>query len=717
MSGRGGGWRRPPLLPALLIALCTAAGAAIRYVGPAATGGQSRPDGGYYDADSYYHLRRIEEMFKRWPALPPRDFGVYYPGGHADAWPPLFDLGAAGLAVVRGCGSQWSRGADGVVRNFCLDGTASAYSVLWGVVAIGAGAALAVRLFGWWAGVLASLFLALLPGSVMLSIYSRIDHHGFEQAMGAIVLLAALSAVGHRRLPARWGGDGRGAAADAGMLGLALGVFLLGWMGAFVVVAPLLLWGGVHVFGAAGRRIRAALDGGDSGAHLATLSGGFAVAVVVAGPFYALWSQFPGASIWGPTRLQPEIFLAAAAAAALLAAAAAHARAAATAAAAARVRRFCVVLPGIAGAGLFSLNPDAFIEYFLGGLGLGARQGWYRYAAEMQPMYVGPLGFDLVTPHEQLGSGLLLAPLALIALWLRAARVRRSAREVAMVVIWTGVFYAMSMRSLRFYALGMCAQSAVLAWGILYAGAVVSAAARRRFMGFLTAVLIVLLIFLPTLSTIGRLFRGEAAHLPAAASVQVARFLRDRTPDPGTAWGQRPGYGVMAPADDCHLLLHVSKRPMVFSPFGGNFAQMADVYMAEDAEALLAAMRKFRARYVVTEFYPPRIEFMASFLQRGRAYFSWVETQPGSLSRLVQSTPEVEKLLLVRLHLFGPKGVSAELAARFKPVFASPETVPMYPAPIPRYRVFAFADPPAPPAAGPGAGGAASAPDDSRKSR
>ncbi|MBI2571860.1 MAG: hypothetical protein HYV63_33030 [Candidatus Schekmanbacteria bacterium] len=656
----------------LLFALALVGGFMLRWY-PPEVAGPALGETGYYEADSYYHLRRMEAILQRGLSLPPRDYGVYSPSGMPDVWPPLFDFGAAAMARATGCRPEAPD-----IRS-CLGEVAALYPVLWGVLAIALVGLLGRQLFDGRVGVTAAILTALFPPAIVYSVYARVDHHSFEHAMAAAVMVTTLAITSG-------GCEMRGAACLARVsgLGLALGGFLLGWMGAYAVAFPIAVAAAVDVamatrpraLAAAATRLR------DAAARALALAGGVAVAAAVASPYYVLSSRFPGSTLFGPTATQPALLLLAAVALALLAA---------LAAVAARLgeapgrRLVSAVLPAGALAGLGAVLASQWsviLEVFFEKSRSPAHGAWYGYASEMQSSLP-----DLARGSD---PALVLAAVALVLLATATRHHRRGQPAMVFFVTAGLVFLALTLRSMRFITLFMPAMAVALAWAIV--------GAARRFVPpgppggrRLQAVvaLFTAVILLPSLPAIESLATKRSLPLPEAPDIDLATFLREGTPDPGNTWGARPAWGVAAPADIGHLLLHVGRRPVVYPPFGGRFNELCELYLATDADAVLEILRRREVGILVTELFPHRLQRYVTLLGREQTLFvfSAAAGPGGELS--ARSTPELEKLLLVRLHLYGPAGMPAALRGVFRPIYASPHLMAGPSVAIPRYRAFA----------------------------
>lgn len=180
-------------------------------------------------ADPQYHLRRAFFTMTQFPDVLLFDPYVNFPGGAPVPWPPLFDwlLGAGG----------WLAGG----KTADLEKVAAWASPICAALAIWplyfAGRLLSSRRVG----LVAGLFFAFLPISVVYTRVGNADHHGAVALIGAWLLYCLLALVDP-------------AASRARMIGLAVlltllsFMMLLTWHGSLLYLAPaegLLLMGGL----------------------------------------------------------------------------------------------------------------------------------------------------------------------------------------------------------------------------------------------------------------------------------------------------------------------------------------------------------------------------------------------------------------------------------------------------------------------------------------
>ena len=137
----------------------------------------------FFGNDSWYHMRRVEFAVRHDLRLPGLDPYLSFPDGGATLWGGLFDRLAAAAAVLSGAAYRGRH----ALESFC----AWVPAVLGGLCAVPA-FLLGGRFFGPREGVLAALFLAVLPGHVQYSLLGNFDHHVLESLLFGCATVALL---------------------------------------------------------------------------------------------------------------------------------------------------------------------------------------------------------------------------------------------------------------------------------------------------------------------------------------------------------------------------------------------------------------------------------------------------------------------------------------------------------------------------------------------
>lgn len=191
----------------------------------------------FYGPDSYDHLRRISLGMTTFPKIPVFDSYYGYPVGTGQIWAPLFDYLITILTLAAGFG----KGDEQTARfiGFWLPPVLSFFTVFM-VYTVGK------QLFGKTSGLVAALIVALLPGHILYSFVSELDHHVAEPMVSLAIFSSLLKEV--QRL-------------ESGpkkiffpMTGLWMAIGILIWRGSLIFWGIALLSLAVHTFFAARNR-------------------------------------------------------------------------------------------------------------------------------------------------------------------------------------------------------------------------------------------------------------------------------------------------------------------------------------------------------------------------------------------------------------------------------------------------------------------------------
>lgn len=143
------------------------------------------PEGEYlfYGPDSYDHLRRITLGISAFPHVPTFDSYYGYPVGTGQIWSPLFDylLTIVSLAAGGRTNSDITQAI-----GFWLSPVLAAATVFL-VYAVGK------RMFGRTAGLVAAFIIAVLPGHILYSFVSELDHHVAEPLICLAIVTSLLA--------------------------------------------------------------------------------------------------------------------------------------------------------------------------------------------------------------------------------------------------------------------------------------------------------------------------------------------------------------------------------------------------------------------------------------------------------------------------------------------------------------------------------------------
>jgi len=551
-----------------------------------------------HGADEFLHLRRIWYSVVHFPELLEFDAYGNHPIGGEIITPPGFDLAVAALARLL-VGAQ-DQGA--------VEMVAAWVPAVLGALAAVTAFALASRIFGFGAGVVSGVLLALLPAHYYSSQVGYVDHH---VAVSLLSALLALGAIAAQSKPA-----GRSWPVLAAALGLGAAAILLVSPGALLHLA--LFQGLAFIWMLQARGVGGAIS---RAWHLTFVQGLAAIALAP----YALGLEWKQYGAWSPLVLcnfQPAWLAATAFACAALALLWSRTRwgsdakrrwLAATALAALALVAAIGAIPE------FPASIDQAASWFT-----EEEENYLSGNAEIQPLFAKAGNSDYSENPDaptHLTRLIYVYPLALFWLFVSALRGRRPDRWL--VFAWGAAFYVAVLSQLRFL------NSFSLPFAIAMGGALAAAAAdlRRRLAQRQKSVriaafcgLLGLGVFtaLPSASfyspRLARWWQPSETHdLPrryvrSMVYRTVANWLKENSPTTaGYLDGARtPEYGVLAAWDMGHLLRYIAERPQVqdnFGIYGGRegFEAARRYFAARDEGEARSILTQLGVRYVLVD--------------------------------------------------------------------------------------------------------------------
>lgn len=183
------------------------------------------------DNDPWYHLRLLEHQIPNFPHRLGHDPFLIHPGGSGVPVGPFFDLSlAAAIRLFAGASPS----------QHTIE-TAAAYyppilAVLVCIVTFFAGAVI----FNRWAGLIAAATIAVIPGPFFIrSALGFYDHHAMEVLLSTLVLLLLVIALRSTNAPKP---SPSRVITIALAAGLALGCYLITWIGGSFLLLILIAW-------------------------------------------------------------------------------------------------------------------------------------------------------------------------------------------------------------------------------------------------------------------------------------------------------------------------------------------------------------------------------------------------------------------------------------------------------------------------------------------
>ncbi|MFQ5416234.1 MAG: hypothetical protein ACE5FL_04195, partial [Myxococcota bacterium] len=231
--------------------------------------------------------------------------------------------------------------------------------------------------------------------------------------------------------------------------------------------------------------------------------------------------------------------------------------------------------------------------------------------SESTPLFAGAASGGGSRAVKLLGAFVYAVPVAIAYLAWRS----RGRADRLFLLWWTLALFAATLTQWRFMNSYAVAHSLLLAWVLRSAREDLSPRLHRkrwvaRIAGALTvaactaAIAPSLASYAGHLSNVRRGLSGAPPELirtvrKAQLVADTADWLRGNSPPPVD-----PGYSVLAPWGDGHILKYVGERPVVQDNFGDdvsieNFALAEAYFAARDEETALEILAKTRTRYVL----------------------------------------------------------------------------------------------------------------------
>jgi dolichyl-diphosphooligosaccharide--protein glycosyltransferase len=556
-----------------------------------------------YSTDAYYHLRRIQYAIDHFPGFLSFDPFINFPHGAQPIWPPTFDwLVALVLRVLVGPG----------------DPDAMERCAMWVPAVLGAVTVVLVyflgrRFFSRGVGVLSAIFLSLLPAHFWYSQLGFVDHHVAVALLSVCLLWAGMRLSG--QTPESEGFDWEGTR-SAAPLGLAMGLALLVWPGSLIHIAVAQVALVARMLTAPNRSQAVVWARRFAFVHLLAL---VIVAPMSAGNEWQRWGSFSPIVL---SNFQP-VYLATAASTFWLCSevwkrwSLCQER---------LVRLGVAALLGASLVGLlFSLIP----ELRVGGVDAWAwftrDEKFQAVVAESTPLFFSSSGVNWIGPQVNLSAFVYLAPLALV--WVGWRHWGSGQADRWFFLWWCAALFVATLNQRRFMNSYAIPHALLMAYSILALYGVVGrriGSLRSRISpesepasepgaswGLrLLATALVLAMLSPTFSpykfhfeNLARALKGQAPHSSKMRRSfrlveDAARWLSENSPPL-----RGPGYSVLGPWGDGHIIKYLADRPVVQDNFGDDVAkenfELAERYFAAMSEdEALKHIFDARVRYV-----------------------------------------------------------------------------------------------------------------------
>ena len=631
-------------------------------------------------ADSWYHMRLVDNLLWHYPARIDFDPYITFPHGGggiaANVWPHFQDWLIATLALVFGAGHP-----DAVLVE-----KVGAYTPVWaGALTVIAGYFLCRQLTKRWAAAFAALLLAFMPGEFLgRSILGYVDHHVFEALFSSLALVCVL------RCLQTMSADFRRSIYFALSSGLWAGLYLSVWIGglAFILVA---------LAGYVAGSIAAFWRGYD----IRPLSCCFSLSLLTA--FIISLFFVPDGYLYGFYRpaMLAAIFIPVATAGF------------------AALRSRCRWLRGAAPAIITGLGVVAGIAGVISMFSSFAQMlavarsvlGLNRAILEVQPLLFPYGSFSLITVWDNFGLVSVTFILGLCALIFQVC-VKRDINKTVLL-IWCLLVLSITLVQRRFaYYLAVPVAvlsgylfSAIYQWlsslqGIpMPAGALTSgrsrkklqemADKRRRRLNSLVRVGM-LIMGLALAGSVARASLNLAKHppfVPPAAWRNALAWVKEKTPEPfdepdfyGRLYKKpaktqhydypETAYSIMAWWDYGHWILRMARRIPASTPFQWNAVTAARFFTAESEQDADKEARALLSRYVIVDNLLPLGKFgsVISFAggEEAKYYEMFDVPERDGVRPVTLFYPPYYRTMAVRLYLFDAAAIQPSRAVVLK---------------------------------------------------
>ncbi len=332
-----------------------------------------------------------------------------------------------------------------------------------------------------------------------------------------------------------------------------------------------------------------------------------------------------------------------------------------------------------------ALVPRAAFGALAKGLGfLGSRDPWLSTIDEFQPLLRTPAAFVAALP------ALLVAAAGLAAAFI-GIRPRSPAANAGLALLSTPfvVYALLALVQKRFLPVAAAFAAAT-------GGAALSLARARPALRW-SVIALAALGVLPAANAylipyLAATFRETEFAESGTPGGLAAGILRDVSPDPGNP----PAWGVLAPWDYGHDILHFGGRAVALNNFGSahsGFPRATRLFLSTSPASAVGKLAELRLRYVVAGWPPNVLPSAATSLGEDPGAYL-VEGRRTDAPPTYRLTAKGERTLAGRLHLRDGRPFEDDSAAdraalaRLRLVAASQETGPGPDGPIPFLKVF-----------------------------
>lgn len=523
----------------------------------------------FYGPDSYDHLRRITLGLKAFPGVAVFDSYYGYPAGTGQIWSPLFDYLISAAVLLFGGSEQAVHGI-----GFWLPPVLSFFTVFM-VYAAGS------RFFNRETGIVAACVIALLPGHILYSLVSELDHHVAEPMVCLATVISLLKA---------WDRLEKGIPSQVDWLGTG------GWMVFSILIwrGSVIFWG--IVFLALAIQIVANRMHGRDSLQLSSYGRNvclFAALLIFPVCVFDFWGSARGVDFGIISWFHVILLLSFAGCLHLLGRLGRRNIVIAAAALALTLVAAAVIVP----------QGKRFLLELLAGISvIGGKDPWLDSISELRPMLFPAGKLDLGHATETMSFFYWLSPVAFVFIYLKWRFGNCRDFRLSAFMVWGGLLWLIPLFRERYVHLAALI-TALSAGFLFFLWVERSAAFVKKSGGYFTACLLLLAMYSPSAAFIRDIPRLSLPKHEKSDLRESLAWLREKTPPTSffTTAEQVPEYGVLADWGLGAYIDYVARRPTVATNFGwethGLFesASFLTTTKPADAENIL---RLNRVRYL-----------------------------------------------------------------------------------------------------------------------
>ncbi|WP_128860082.1 oligosaccharyl transferase, archaeosortase A system-associated [Methanocella paludicola] len=555
----------------------------------------------FSEFDPYYHLRRITYAAGNFPYLNSFDSYVNYPYGYGISWPPLFDLIAAGLSLIVGLGSP---------SRPIIEAVSASLPVILGLVSIVLLYYIVKDALGRQAGLLAALFMAILPASIFRTAFAYADHHALEVAVSLAMYLCFTRALALAReekpslpkLPKK-------PLAYALLAGACMAGMVFSWEGAPIFIGIVVLYA-LTQYAYDGFRREDTEYLSITGAIASLAAAVLVTPFVLASPagqsltisavyiswfhvIYLIAMALFFVAMGGLSRLYSGM----------------------------KAPWFSTVLTAVAGAavlaGAVKLALPQVFDTLAGGVQFLFGSGnVLATIVEVEPLFINDGGLSIAIPWAYLSTGGLLAILGL-AIFLLTRKWGGMKNAEVFLLVWTLVVLALGLLQKRFVYL-LAVNVSIFAgfavyWTLdlvgFYRGTENNKKASQSRDAWLTPPVVAMGIVFAVLLIPILMSDYSVSGVQEFYTLdwnEACQWVKDNTPKTSYTYsadkGTEPEYGIMSWWDYGNYILYRAERPAVANNFQTGIGDAARFFIAQDEAGASEIMDKRKAKYVMLDY-------------------------------------------------------------------------------------------------------------------